>query len=65
MKLAGIFQDLEHLYKFQTISCGGHLVFQNEVKILHRQLFIVISIPYKFGEDIFTTERDIKFFVKM
>ena len=27
MKLAGIFQDLEHLYNFQTISYGGHFVF--------------------------------------
>ena len=30
MKLAGIFQDLEHLYEFQTVSYGGHFVFQNE-----------------------------------
>ena len=33
MKLAGIFQDLEHLYDFQTISHGGYFVFQNEAKI--------------------------------
>ena len=33
MKLAGIFQDLEHCYDFQTISYGGHFVFQNEAKI--------------------------------
>ena len=45
MKLAGIFQDLEHLYDFQTISYGGHFVFQNEAKILHRQVFIAINIP--------------------
>ena len=32
MKLAGIFEDLEHLYDFQTIGCGGHFVFQNEAK---------------------------------
>ena len=53
MKLAGIFQDLEHLYDFQTISYGGHFVFQNEAKILQRQVFIAINIPCKFGEDIF------------
>ena len=35
MKLAGIFQNLEHLYDFQTIGYGGHFVFQNEAKILH------------------------------
>ena len=34
MKLAAIFQDLEHLYNFQTISYSGHFVFQNEAKIL-------------------------------
>ena len=56
MKLAGIFQDLEHLYDFQTISCGGHFVFQNEAKILQRQVFIAINIPCKFGEDIFINE---------
>ena len=33
MKLAGIFQDLEHLYDFQTISYGSHFVLQNEAKI--------------------------------
>ena len=54
--LAGIFQDLEHLYDFQTISYGGHFVFQNEAKILQRQVFIAINIPCKFGEDIFINE---------
>ena len=54
MKLAGIFQDLEHLYDFQTISYGGHFVFQNEAKIFH--VFIAINIPCKFGEDIFINE---------
>ena len=55
MKLAGIFQDLEHLkvYDFQTISYGGHFVFQNEAKIFQTQVFIAINIPCKFGEDIF------------
>ena len=36
IKLAGIFQDLEHLYDFQTIGNDGHFVFQNEAKILQR-----------------------------
>ena len=56
MKLAGIFHDLEHLYDFQTISYGGHFVFQNEAKSFQRQVFIAINIPCKFGEDIFTNE---------
>ena len=64
MKLAGIFQDLEHLYDFQTIGYGGHFVFQNEAKILQRQVFIAINIPCKFGEDIFINERDIKVYAK-
>ena len=56
MKLAGIFQDLEHLCDFQTISYDGHFVFQNEAKILQRQVFIAIYIPCKFGKDIFINE---------
>ena len=56
MKLAGIFQDLEHLYDFQTISYGDHFAFQNETKILLRQVFIAINIPCKFGKDIFINE---------
>ena len=56
MKLAAIFQDLQHLYDFQTIGYGGHFVFQNEAKILHRDVLITINIPYKFGEDIFINE---------
>ena len=56
MKLAGIFQDLEHLYDFQTISYGGHFVFPNEAKILQRQVFIAINIPSKFGENISINE---------
>ena len=51
MKQAGIFQDLEHLYDLQTISYGGHFVFQNEAKILQGQVFIAINISCKFGED--------------
>ena len=56
MKLAGIFQDLEHLYDFQTINYGGHLFFPNEAKILHRQVFIAINITCKFGENIFIND---------
>ena len=56
MKLAGIFQDLEHLYDFQTISYGSQFVFPNEAKILQRQVFIAINIPCKFGENIFINE---------
>ena len=56
MKLAGIFQDLERLHDFITIGYGGHFVFQNEAKILHRQVFIAINIPCKFGEDICVNE---------
>ena len=37
MRLAAIFQDLEHLNKFETIGYGGHFVFQNEAKKFHRQ----------------------------
>ena len=64
MKLAGIFQDLEHLYDFQTISYGGHFVFQNEAKIFQRQVFISINISCKFGEDIFINEWHIKVYAK-
>ena len=56
MKPAGIFQDFQHLYDFQTISYGSHFVFQNEAEILQRQIFIDINIPCKFGEDIFINE---------
>ena len=56
MKLAGIFQDLEHLYDFQTISYGGHFVFQKEAKILCREALIAINITCEFGEDIFINE---------
>ena len=56
MKLAAIFQDLEHLYDFQRIGYDGHFVFQNEAKIFHRHVFIALNIPCKFGEDIFINE---------
>ena len=64
MKLAGIFRDLEQLYDFQTIGYGSHFVFQNEAKILHRQVFIAINIPYKFREDIFINEWDVQVYVE-
>ena len=56
IKLAGIFEDLEHLYDFQTISYASHFVFQNEANILHKQVCIAINILCKFGEDIFINE---------
>ena len=56
MKVARIFQDLEHLYDFQTITYVGDFVFQNEAKSLHRQVFVAINIPCKFGEDILINE---------
>ena len=56
MKLAEIFQDLENLYDFQTIPYGGRFVFQNEAKILHRQVFTALNIACKFCEDIFNNE---------
>ena len=56
MKLAGIFQDLEHLYDFQTISYGSHCVFQNEAKTFQREVYIAINIPCKVGVDIFINE---------
>ena len=64
MKLAGIFQNLQHLYDFQTIGYGGHFVFQNEAKIFQRQVFIAINVPLKFGEDIFINESDSKVYAK-
>ena len=64
MKLVGIFQDLEHLYDFQTISYGNHFVFPNKAKIFQRQVFIAINVPCKFGEDIFINESDIKVYAK-
>ena len=56
MKLAAIFQDLEYLYDFQTIGDGSHFVFQNEAKILLRNVFIAINIYCIFGEDICANE---------
>ena len=65
MKLAGIFQDLERLYNFQTISYGSHFVFQNEAKIFQRQVFIAINIPCKSGEDMQYLGRSFPFEMMM
>ena len=56
MNLAAIFQVVEYLNDFEIIGYDGHFVFQNEAKILHRQVFISINIPCKFGEDICINE---------
>ena len=56
MKLAGIFQDLEHLYDFQTIIAMAAILFFKMRLKFHRQVFIAINIPSKFGEDIFINE---------
>ena len=53
MKLTSIFQVLEHLNDFHTVSYGGHIISQNEAKLSHRHDFIAIDIPCKFGEDVF------------
>ena len=61
MMLATIFQDLENLNDFQTIFFGGHFVFQNEAKILHRHIFVAINIPCNFGDDIFKMKEILRF----
>ena len=58
MNLAAIFQVLEHLNDFEIIGYGGHFF---EAKILHRQVFIAINIPCKFGEDIFIMNETLRF----
>ena len=37
MKLAAVFQDLEHLSYFQLVGCCDPFAFQNKAKIFHRQ----------------------------
>ena len=57
MKLAGIFRDLEQLYEimiFKQLAIVA--IFQNEAKILQRQVFVAINIPCQFDEDIFINE---------
>ena len=56
MNLAAIFQSLKHLSDFEISGYDCHFVFQNEAKILHRQVFIAINIPSKFGENVFISE---------
>ena len=41
---------------FKQLAMAAILFFQNEAKILQRQVFIAINIPCKFGKDIFTNE---------
>ena len=41
---------------FKQLAMAAILFFQNEAKILQRQVFIAISIPCKFGEDAFINE---------
>ena len=41
---------------FKQLAMAAILFFQNDAKILHRQVFIAINIPCKFGEDIFINE---------
>ena len=50
---SAIFQDLEQLYDFQTISYGGHFVFKMRLSF---STDIAINIPYIFGEDNFINE---------
>ena len=38
MKLAGIFRDLEQLYDFKHLDGTYFVFFQNEAKILQRQV---------------------------
>ena len=53
MNLAAVFQVLEHLDDFIITDYGGHFVFQNESKIVHRRACIAINIPCKFGEYLY------------
>ena len=41
---------------FKHLAMVAILFFQNEAKILQRQVFIAVNIPCKFGEDIFINE---------
>ena len=53
--LAAIFLDFEHLNDFQEIGYGGHFVFQNEARILHRHVFSpakLVKISLEINESI-------------
>ena len=53
MKLAGIFEDLEHFMVFKQLAMVAiFFSFFNEAKIYHRQVFIAINIPCQYAEDI-------------
>ena len=39
INLAAIFQDLEYLNEFQTISYESHFIFQNDAKIFTGERF--------------------------
>ena len=41
---------------FKQLAMAAILFFQNEAKMLQRQVFIAINIPCKFGGDIFINE---------
>ena len=41
---------------FKQLAMAAILFFQNEAKILQRQVFVAINIPCKFDEDIFITK---------
>ena len=41
---------------FKQLAMAAILFLQNEAKILHRQVFLAINIPCKFGEDFFINE---------
>ena len=49
---------------FKQLAMAAISIFQNEAKILQRQVYIAINIPCKFGKDIFINEWDIKVYAK-
>ena len=50
--------------KIKRNALGGHFVFQNEVKISSKHLFLALHIVGKIGEDTFNNGSEIKVFVK-
>ena len=61
MKLAGIFQDLEHLYDFQTIGLkiiGSHSLWQVEVtktnilKVKDKIYFEIIKVEHQLDDTV-------------
>ena len=49
---------------FRQSAMAAILFFRNETTILHRQVFIAINIPCKFGEDNLINELNVKVYVK-